>query len=108
VSSKPVTENQLRKRLLKAGKTKEEIDSLIDEYAAASCDGIPDETMVSRILRKTEQDRVLRVKGFRLTREQYDILLNHCEESDGFVPGQQVGANFLIEMALKEIVDLIS
>lgn len=105
-STEVVTEDQLRERLRRAGKTDEEIEQWINKYTGTTRDEFLDEEAISRILQKTQEDSVLRVRGFRLTREQYDALLNRFEESGKQVVDQQVEASRLIKMAIEEIADL--
>ena len=58
MSGKLVTEEQLRERLLKVGKTSEEIEQLIDQYAEASHNEFPNTKAISEILRKTQEDSI--------------------------------------------------
>ena len=108
MSSRFVTEEELRDRLRTAGKSEEGIEELIDQYADASSNDFPDESAISRILQKTQQESMLRVKSFKLTREQYDALLGTYIEESALVDGVQVDAGFLIQAALKDFIDLIS
>jgi len=103
---KLVTEAQLRTRLRKAGKNDNEIEQWILQYTEAAHDESPDEQMITGILQKTQEDSVLRVKGFSLTREQYDALVSHFEESNKLVVDQQVDASRLVKMAIEEIANL--
>lgn len=103
---KLVTEDQLRERLREAGRTDEEIEQWIGQYTETVRDEFLDEEAISRILQKTQEDSALRVKGFPLTREQYDALLSHFEESGKLVADQQVDAGRLVKMALEQIIDL--
>jgi hypothetical protein len=107
MSSKRVTEAELRQRLLEAGKTGEEVEQMIDQYLEVSRSEVPDEEAISRILQSTHDDSVLRVRGFKLAKEQYETLLGYYEESGKLVPGQQVDANFLVQKALEEFTALL-
>lgn len=100
-----VTEDQLRERLRVAGKTDEEIEQWIMQYTETAYDEFPDEEAISRILQKTQEDSALRVRGFRLKREQYDALLSRFEESGKIVADQQIDASRLVKMALEEIIN---
>jgi hypothetical protein len=108
VTGRLVTEEQLRERLRGAGKSKAEIEDLIDEYADASSSDFPDEDAISRILQKTQEDSVLRVKSFKLTRAQYDALLGHYMEARAAVAEEQVDAGLLVREALEDFIDLVS
>lgn len=108
MTSRLVTEEQLRERLRLAGKSDQEIEELIDQYADASRSDLPDERAISRILQRTEQEGVLRVKTFKLSRQQYDALLGHYEEVGAVAEGQQADAGLLVQKALEDTVDLIS
>ena len=103
-----VTEAQLRERLKSLGKTPEEIENMIDQYVESNQTKFPDMSAISQILQKTQEDSVLRVRGFKLSREQYDTLLNYFEESDTLTIGQQADANSLLQRALGEFINLIS
>jgi uncharacterized protein (UPF0335 family) len=103
-----VNEEELRARWEKVGKNAEEIEQLIDEYIEASGSGFLNTDAISEIVKKTQKDRALRVKGFNLTREQFDVLTSYYEEIGGLVPGQPVDANLLVQKALREFIDLLS
>jgi hypothetical protein len=105
-AGKLITEAQLRTRLRKTGKSDDEIEQWILQYAEAAHDESPNEQMISGILQKTQEDNVLRVKGFSLTREQYDALIGYFEESGKLVADQQIDASRLVKMAVEEIVNL--
>jgi len=108
VTTKVVTEEQLRERLRLAGKADEEIEELIDQYAGASRGDLPDESAISRILQRTQQESILRVQSFKLTKQQYDALLGHYQEVGAVPEGQQAEASLLVQKALEDTVDLIS
>jgi len=109
MKSRVITEEQLRDRLAEAGKSNQEIEDLIDQYAEASRQEYPDTEAIAVILQKTQEDSILRVRGFKLTKEQYDILLDYYEgEGKVLAEGQQVDANLLVQRALEEFLNLIS
>jgi hypothetical protein len=103
-----VTEQDIRERLKSAGKSDEETDGLIQEYLAASHESVPDEQAISLILRRSQEDSVLRVRAFQLTRDQYDTLANHLEESGDLPAGHDAEAGLLVNKALEQFIDLIS
>ncbi len=104
-----VQEEQLRERLLRVGKTDAEIEHLIDQYTeAASSNELLDRDVISELLKKSKKDSILRVTGFKLTREQYDSLLNYFEKSEAGVPNQEVSANLLVQKALDEFINMLS
>jgi len=103
---KHVTEAQLKKRLRKSGKNDEETKQWILQYTKTAHDESPDEQAIAGILQKNQEDSVLRVKGFSLTREQYYALIGHFEESGKLVADQQIDASRLVKMTVEEIANL--
>ena len=102
-----ISEDQLRERLRGSGKTDEQIEQWINEYTGTTYEVTPDEQAISSILQKTQEDSILRVRSFRLTKEQYDALLSYFEESGELAVDQQMNADWLVKMAVREIAELI-
>ena len=103
-----ISEEKLRKKLRKIGKSVEEIDRFIDEYVSDQDEGSVDKNAISDILEKTKEESVLRVARFNLTQEQYDSLLNYFEESEKISSGKQGDARSLVQKAIKEFIVLLS
>jgi hypothetical protein len=101
---KTLTEEQLTKRLKKAGKTKAQIEELINQYVSAIGRAIPDTNAISELLKKTQEDTMLRVKSFALTGEEYDALLLLYKESNPNIEESNITANLLVQYAFKEFI----
>ena len=108
MSKNIITEDQLRERLRRSGKTDEEIEKLIDQYVEVSSEKYFDRKAISEILKKSKEESMLRVGRFNLTREQYDALLSYFEESGELVSSQQIDAKSLVQKALGEFINLLS
>jgi hypothetical protein len=77
-----ISAEDVAKRLKKKGMTNKEIQVLLKQQMDINKMRIvPDKDAIAGILRKNEEDAELKVKPFRLTREQYDALLSYFKES---------------------------
>ena len=73
---------EVRKRLKKKGLNSRDIQALLRQQVdVRKMKIIPDKEAIAGILRKNEQDAELKVKQFKLTREQHDALLNYFKEA---------------------------
>jgi hypothetical protein len=102
---KILSEEDLRKRLKKAGKKEKEIEELLTEYTQAVSKATPDTNAMADLLRKNQQNAMLRVKGFNLSREQYDALNNYFRVADS--DGTEIDASILVQKALDELIKII-
>ena len=103
-----ITETEVRRRLKKSGKSSEEIESLIDQYASVSSGYQLNTDSISEILRKTQEESIFRVKGFKLSRDQFDALFTYYEEAGRLTSEQSVDGSILVRLALSEFIELIS
>jgi hypothetical protein len=109
MTTRAVSEDEVRERLRQCGKSDDEIETLLHQYAeAATGNQIPDRDAISDLLSKTRRDSELRVRGFNLTREQYDILIRHSLPAGSGEADQQVSANVLVQKALETFIISIS
>jgi hypothetical protein len=77
-----VSVEDITKRLKKSGMSNKEIQVLLRQQADVNkMKIIPDKDAIAGILRKNEEDAELKVKPFKLTREQYDALLNYFKDA---------------------------
>ena|SRR5712691_12564022 len=107
MSKKLVTEDQLRDRLAKSGKTTAEIDALIGKHIDATSSPTIDIDAISEILQKAQQDSALRVRGFKLTKEQYDALASYFEDVNAMQSEGEPDASYLVRRALDEFINLL-
>ncbi|MEW6668367.1 MAG: hypothetical protein AB1512_24405 [Thermodesulfobacteriota bacterium] len=107
MSKRIVTEEEVRRRLSKSGKTSEDIDKLIDGHIDATRSPTIDSGAVSDLLRKAEHESTLRVRGFKLTREQFDALASYFEDAKATPPGFEPEASYLVQRAVEEFIKLI-
>ena len=107
MSKKIVTEEELRDRLVKSGKLPEEIDALIDKYIDATSGPALNTDAISDLLRKAKQDSAYRVRSFKLTKQQYDALQSYFEDPTALQLGSEPDANYLVQRALDEFINLI-
>lgn len=102
-----VTEDDLRKRLSKKGKSADEIEALIGKHIDATSSPAIDTDAISELLRKAQHESTLRVRPFKLTKEQYDALASYFEDASTTRPGFEVDASYLVQRALEEFINLI-
>lgn len=102
-----MNEEQLRARLSAIGKSQEEIDQLINEHIDATSSPTLDIEAIAELLSKAQRDTVLRVRPFKLTKEQYDALASYYEEASANRPGSELDANYLVSLALEEFTKQI-
>ena len=91
-----VTEDEIRDRHMKHGKSAGEVDTLIGKHLDASNSPPIDVDALSSILRNVQHDSTLRVRGFKLTKEQYDSLLSYFEDASAAQAGYEHDANYLV------------
>ncbi len=107
MTKKLVTEEDLRKRLLKNGKSVDEIDTLIGKHIDATSSPAIDTDAISELLRKAQHDSALRVLPFKLAKEQYDSLASYFDDASTTRPGSEVDASYLVQRTLEEFINLI-
>lgn len=108
MKKRTVSEEELRSRLAKSGKTEAEIDSLINRYVGLPEVAIPNENAISNLLKKTQGENILRVKGFVLTKEQYDTLAGYFQDVNKEFDYAEPSGSQLVRAALHEFLKLIS
>lgn len=108
MNKRPVTEEELKERLLRAGKSTDEVDALIGKHIDATRSPIIDTDGLSEILRKVQHDSALRVRAFKLSKEQYDALVSYFEDVETGQIGYEQDANYLVQRTLEEFINLMS
>lgn len=97
-----ISVEDIRKRLRKKGMKSKEIDLLLrQQVEIKEMKIIPDKDAIAGILRKNEENAELKVKPFRLTREQYDALLNYFQETSANAL-DNLDADTLVHKAIDE------
>ena len=108
MNKRVVSEEELRKRLAKLGRTESEIDSLIYQYVGIQEYALPDEKAIEDLLNKSREERTLRVQGFSLTKEQYDTLVSYYQDSNQVIDSASTSGSILVKLALEEFLALIT
>lgn len=99
MSANMLSEQEIR-RQLSTRYSEEQIDTIIDQYTAATLKETPDKEIIDRLAQKNQEDKFLTVR-FKLTTEQYDALTTYFGES------QQPGTS-LVQKVLDEFIQLIA
>jgi hypothetical protein len=107
MSTKIITEEELRNRLIKSGKLPETIDALIDKHIDATSGPAINTDAISDMLRKAQHDSVYRVRAFKLTKQQYDALQSYFEDPTALQLGSEPDASSLVQRALEAFINLI-
>lgn len=105
MTKKIVSEADLIQRLKKAGKKEKEIQDLLNKYTQATSITTPDNNKISELLQKNQENMMLRVKGFNLTRDQYDVLNNYFADQNS--KEENLDAYTLVNKTLEEFIKII-
>jgi hypothetical protein len=100
-----LTEDDLANKLKNAGKNDAEIDELINKYNQAISQIHPDNEAMNTLLMKTQQSAVLRVRGFNLTGEQYELLNNYFKSPN--TESNDLDAFTLVQKTIEEFIKVI-
>lgn len=105
--SESLTPEDLKGNIEDEELTEDDVQALIDEYLELSGDNIPDQSEIKRILEKSRETDKLRVKGFKLTEDQYDSVLSYFNDKDNVDVEDNTDGNRLIELVLREFIETI-
>lgn len=100
-----ISEEEITQRLKKSGKKEKEIQELLNKYTRATSKTTPDIHKMSEILQKNQENAILRVKGFALTRDQYEVLNDYF--TDGKSENENIDAYTLVLKTLNEFIEII-
>lgn len=92
---KVVSQSELRERLADSLSV-DEIEDLIDRFAEASLEELPDMAAITDLAHKRREDRLLGVR-LKLEREEYDALVDYFGEGE-------LQATLLVKKAIEEFI----
>lgn len=108
MNNKTVSEDELRARLLSLGKTSDEIEKLIDDYVGIPSEPNVSSEAISNILRKAQEEGILRVGRFKLNQDEYDALHSYFEDSGKLSRDEEADGRKLVKLALQDFLELIA